>query len=385
MMRCRVIRLPTSFLSFGFTMKNRSRLSSVVLPLTLLTFCLSSLCVIPRSFAQDASSDSSTPDSSATDEASVEAESAKRSPVDDEGRVVNFQRDIAPIFREKCLKCHGPDDAKNDFRIDEREMIEDYVDAGDVDSSLYIDYLITDDEDMLMPPTAHGGPLSPAELAMVRVWIAEGAVWPEGATVSDAGEAESARAEPAAAPKSLAGRVWAFQGFLHPAVVHFPIAFLLLGALFVVVGVKWPAVGTQIPLACLLLGAPAAVAAAAMGWSFATQEGYPGWTTIDTEKEWFWHRWSGVIVAVLAMVFAVIALLSLKNKESKRLNAAWKIGLLALAAMVGAVGHQGGEMSYGANFYDRAFNILLGKTDAEQAAASEDEAESKDFTAPADA
>ena len=36
------------------------------------------------------------------------------SPVDDDGHLVRFQRDIVPIFRDRCLECHGPDDAKND-------------------------------------------------------------------------------------------------------------------------------------------------------------------------------------------------------------------------------------------------------------------------------
>ena len=42
------------------------------------------------------------------------------------------------------------------------------------------------------------------------------------------------------------------------------------------------------------------------------------------------------------------------------LKRVWKIGLLVVAGMVGAVGHQGGELSYGADFYPRAFRILLG-------------------------
>ena len=46
-------------------------------------------------------------------------------------------------------------------------------------SSLFVDYLTIDDEDMLMPPESHGGPLKPGELALIRVWIEEGANWPE--------------------------------------------------------------------------------------------------------------------------------------------------------------------------------------------------------------
>ena len=85
------------------------------------------------------------------------------SPLDSDGRVVQFERDIAPIFRERCLDCHGPDDAKNDFRIDDAESVMDYVEPEDVEgSSLFVDYMTSDDPDMLMPPPSHGGPMSAA-------------------------------------------------------------------------------------------------------------------------------------------------------------------------------------------------------------------------------
>ncbi|MDA8746480.1 hypothetical protein N9N28_17795, partial [Rubripirellula amarantea] len=188
--------------------------------------------------------------------------------LDDEGRLVNFERDIAPIFREHCLECHQGDEAKADFRIDDRDNVLDYLEPEDSDSSsIYSDYLTAADEDMLMPPRAHGGPLSAADLSLVRVWIDEGAIWPQDFELNvDALDEKETVA--VAMPSSLVGRAWAAQGFLHPATVHFPIALLLLGGGFVVLGWKWPAVGTQIPLACLLIGALTSIAATAMGWSF---------------------------------------------------------------------------------------------------------------------
>lgn len=295
------------------------------------------------------------------------------SPVDDEGRVVSFQRDIVPIFVDRCLECHGPEDAKNDFRVDDVDSVMGYVEAEDAElSTMYADYLITDSEDELMPPASHGGPLSAGELALIRVWINEGADWPDDAVVA----APDAEAQPAPAPqptaqnRTLMDRVWAFQGYFHPATVHFPIALLLFGAFFVVLGWKWPSVGTQIPLACLLLGAPTAIVATLMGWSFATEQGYGGWTTIDFDSEVFWHRWSGVIVAALAALFALIALVSLRKDETK-LTGVWKGGLLVLALLVGLVGHQGGELSYGHDFYPKAFRILLGTPDEDPGEAKE--------------
>lgn len=293
------------------------------------------------------------------------ADSADNSPVprmavDDDGRVVDFQRDIAPVFRKHCLECHGPDDAKNDFRVDDPELMFDYVESEDAESSsLFTDYLTTDDDDMLMPPRSHGGPLSPAELALVRLWIDEGADWPEDVTL----DASVAAIPPAASASTenmgFVGRVWAFQGFLHPATVHFPIALLLLGGMFVVLGWKWPAIGTQIPLACLLIGAASSIGATMMGWSFSVEKGYGSWSRFDFDAEIFWHRWSAVMVTVLSTGFAIVALISLKNNNAK-LTSVWKIGLLLVAGLVGAVGHQGGELTYGKDFYPKAFRVLLG-------------------------
>ncbi|KAA1260364.1 Planctomycete cytochrome C [Rubripirellula obstinata] len=282
--------------------------------------------------------------------------------LDDDGRLVRFDRDVAPILRTRCLECHNEEDARGDFRVDDRDTLLGYVEPDDAESStLFADYLTIDDEDMLMPPRTHGGPLSASELSIIRVWINEGAGWPEDVQLVSAG-AEDKLAVAVAPPTTLLGRVWAAQGFLHPATVHFPVALLLLGAAFVVLGWKWPAVGTQIPLACLLIGAVTAIASTAMGFSFAVERGYGSWDRFDAaimEKEVFWHRWSGVVVSVLAAVFAIIALVSLRTKNA-RMTTVWKAGLLVCAAIVGLVGHQGGEMSYGEDFYPKMFRTLLG-------------------------
>lgn len=283
-------------------------------------------------------------------------------PLDEEGRLVQFERDIAPILRSRCLECHGPEEAKNDFRVDDRDLMMDYIEPEEIESStMYVDYLTIDDEDMMMPPKSHGGPLSAADLALIRVWIEEGADWPDDVELGqEEGAAESEPVAKPAPPKSLGDRVWVAQGFLHPATVHFPIALLVFGALFVVLGWLWPSVGTQIPLACLLLGSLSAVVSTLMGWAFAPEQGYgSGWNVLDWDREIDVHRWSGVVVSAVSTLFALIALVAV-SRDSPKLNKVWKAGLLLCAAMVGAVGHQGGEMSYGSDFYPKAWRILTG-------------------------
>jgi len=276
--------------------------------------------------------------------------------------LIDFQRDIVPVFAARCLKCHGPQDAKNEFRIDDQETVMGFIEPGDVEaSSLWTDYLRSVDEDMQMPPVNHGGPLSASELALICVWIAEGAAWPEGSLVSLEPATASAEPEVAAVvrPTSLLGRVWAFQGYLHPATVHFPIALLLVGGLFVVVGWKFPDVGNSVALVCLFLGTASSIAATAMGWSFADRQGYGSWNQIDMDSEIFWHRWSAIILTTVAIITSLSAFIAMRRNEERN-SKFWKIGLLAIAAMVGAVGHQGGELTYGKTFYQEAFDSLLG-------------------------
>lgn len=305
-------------------------------------------------------------DEESTGESTVEmmddtaVEPTKRLPVDEEGRVVSFERDVAPILRAKCLECHGPDEAKNDFRVDDPDLVFDYVIAEDaLSSSLFVDYLTTEDDDMMMPPRSHRGPLLPSELAIIRLWIDEGAHWPEDVVVGESVAALAPVDEMLSENRGLASRVWSFQGFLHPATVHFPIAMLVVGALFVVLGWRWPAVGTQIPLACLWIGAGSAVVASVMGWSFSVEKGYGSWSRFDFDAEIFWHRWTAVVVTVLASFFAIVAIFAVRNR-SARLTATWKSGLLLVAVLVGMVGHQGGELIYGTDFYPKAIHILLG-------------------------
>lgn len=363
-----VFRLP--YTDVGMPVADRSRGPTPMarsVPCCLLLAAVAAAAVLPTTIvAQEQDQDVVAAEEA--DQAHAAVKNEPETPLDDAGRLVRFERDIAPILREHCLECHGPEDAKNDFRVDDPELLMLYVEPEEAEFSLlYSDYLTTSDETLLMPPPSHGGPLSPEQLALVRVWINEGAGWPEDFKLVAVDEDENTAAmaeadESSGTPDSLAARLWSFQAYLHPATVHFPIALLLIGALFVVLGVKWPVLGTQIPMACLLLGAASAIAATMMGWSFATQQGYGGWTKYDLDSEIFWHRWSAVVVTVASTLLAVIALYS-ANRQRPGLQRFWKSGLVLVALLVGLVGHQGGVLTYGEDFYPKAFRILLGQNE----------------------
>ena len=99
------------------------------------------------------------------------------------GAAVDFDQEIRPLLQDRCVECHGPKKNKADLRLDAKphalkggESGPAFV-AGNPAKSLIFDRITTKDEDTKMPPK--GEPLTPAQVEKVRLWIAEGAVWPE--------------------------------------------------------------------------------------------------------------------------------------------------------------------------------------------------------------
>jgi hypothetical protein len=85
------------------------------------------------------------------------------------GAAVDFDREIRPLLRERCVECHGPKKVKANLRLDAKphalkggESGPAFV-AGDPAKSLIFDRITTKDEDTKMPPK--GEPLTPAQVA----------------------------------------------------------------------------------------------------------------------------------------------------------------------------------------------------------------------------
>jgi hypothetical protein len=92
-----------------------------------------------------------------------------------------FERDILPVFYHHCFACHSEKQAKpkGKLRLDSAEAIRgsDMIVAGKPEESELLKRVLlphTDEE--VMPPLKGGAqPLSDAERAMLRQWIADGA------------------------------------------------------------------------------------------------------------------------------------------------------------------------------------------------------------------
>lgn len=92
---------------------------------------------------------------------------------------IEYNRDIRPILAENCFACHGPDSAarKAGLRIDRRE---DAVETkaivpGQPSESEMIRRIVADDAAELMPPPKTNKKLKPAQIELLKKWVAAGA------------------------------------------------------------------------------------------------------------------------------------------------------------------------------------------------------------------
>jgi mono/diheme cytochrome c family protein len=104
---------------------------------------------------------------------------------------VSFETEVKPIFEKHCVECHGPKKQKSEFRLDDREVAlhggESHAPnilPGKAAESPLLKFVTTADRDTRMPPK--GERLSAAEVDTLKRWIAEGAVWPESASLKKA-------------------------------------------------------------------------------------------------------------------------------------------------------------------------------------------------------
>ncbi len=100
------------------------------------------------------------------------------------GRKVDFVKDIQPILTSKCYSCHGPNEQKNQLRWDVKAIAAKGGISGPAFSpgksaeSLVIRLVAGLQPDLMMP--LKGDRLSSGEIGLLRAWIDQGALWPDG-------------------------------------------------------------------------------------------------------------------------------------------------------------------------------------------------------------
>lgn len=99
----------------------------------------------------------------------------------------HFQDAIAPILVENCLGCHNEQNQEGGFSLQTAEAFfaDGYVDRGDATASHLIELVTPIEGEAEMPN--EGQALSDQEIAVLRAWIDQGAVWPEGFRLEDRG------------------------------------------------------------------------------------------------------------------------------------------------------------------------------------------------------
>ncbi len=98
---------------------------------------------------------------------------------------VEFNRDIRPIFSDKCYTCHGPDRAnrKSKLRFDtEAGAKQDLgghfaIVPGDTAKSELVRRITAEKPAMRMPPVWSGYKLTDQEIGLITRWIEQGAKW----------------------------------------------------------------------------------------------------------------------------------------------------------------------------------------------------------------
>jgi hypothetical protein len=100
-------------------------------------------------------------------------------------KTVQFNRDIRPILADNCYSCHGPDKDKRKakLRLDTKEglftAIKDSapVVPGKPEESDIYHRIISHDLDEVMPQSKTGKTLSIQQIALIKLWIEQGAKW----------------------------------------------------------------------------------------------------------------------------------------------------------------------------------------------------------------
>lgn len=141
-------------------------------------------------------------------------------------------------------------------------------------------------------------------------------------------------------PKNMHIDWSSFFGRLHPLIVHFPLALILVAALVDMVGcLRKSPPPPEVFNILFGFAAVGAIAASATGWWFAKQQENADGTLLQ------WHRWLGVGVAAIAGILWLSGKLPLLRPHRRWL-------LFVAAALVAVCGHLGGLLVWHDDYFN---------------------------------
>ena len=105
---------------------------------------------------------------------------------------VQFAKNVQPILETNCLSCHNSEKHKGDYDMSSKATAFAKNDDGafrivpqDAEKSpVYTSLILPEDHDDLMPPKKSGGPLQKPDIEVIKLWIEQGAVWPDDIKLS---------------------------------------------------------------------------------------------------------------------------------------------------------------------------------------------------------
>ena len=92
---------------------------------------------------------------------------------------IDFDREIRPIFSDKCFACHGPDEKQRQvgLRFDTKEGGYRVIAPGDSGKSRLFQRISAPNKANRMPPPTSGLSLTDSQVDLIRRWIDQGADW----------------------------------------------------------------------------------------------------------------------------------------------------------------------------------------------------------------
>jgi mono/diheme cytochrome c family protein len=115
-----------------------------------------------------------------------------------------FGEHVVPILQQRCLSCHNAAERKGDFSLQSATSFFEagFVEAGNPAASHLVEVISPVGGSAQMPKNAE--PLSSEEIAIIRKWIEEGAVWPDNFVIEE--------------PRVTDFGWWSYQPIARPAV-----------------------------------------------------------------------------------------------------------------------------------------------------------------------